>query len=52
LGAINVGTYYFFLGAFGAQFGVTDSMTSLVVFLTVITGLMAIINHFGIGLTA
>jgi amino acid transporter len=52
LGAINVGTYYFFLGAFGAQFGITDSMTTLVIFLTIITGLMALINHVGIGLTA
>jgi amino acid transporter len=52
LGAINVGTYYFFLGAFGAAFGITDSMGTLVVFLAVITGVMALINHFGIGLTA
>jgi amino acid transporter len=52
LGAINVGTYYFFLGAFGARFGITDSMQTLVLFLSLITGLMALINHFGIGLTA
>lgn len=52
LGAINVGTYYFFLGAFGVQFGVTDSPTTLVVFLSIITGLQALINHFGIALTA
>ena len=52
LGAINVGTYYFFLGSFGPMFGVTDSMTSLVVFLSIITGAMALINHLGIGLTA
>jgi amino acid transporter len=52
LGAINVGTYYFFLGAFGAQFGISDSMTTLVVFLSIITGAMALINHFGISLTA
>lgn len=52
LGAINVGTYYFFLGAFGTQLGITDSITTLVIFLAIITGLQALINHFGIGLTA
>jgi len=52
LGAINVGTYYFFLGAFGARFGIADSMTTLVIFLTIITGAMALVNHFGIRLTA
>jgi len=52
LAAINVGTYYFFLGAFGSKFGITDSMTTLVTFLAVITGLQALINHFGINLTA
>ncbi|CAN5215389.1 amino acid permease [soil metagenome] len=52
LGAINVGTYYFFIGAFGTQFGFTDSMPHLVIFLAVITGAMALVNHVGIGLTA
>ncbi len=52
LAAINVGTYYFFLGAFGAQFGVTDSMTTLVTFLAILTGGQALINHYGIALTA
>ncbi|MFO1400957.1 MAG: amino acid permease [Steroidobacteraceae bacterium] len=52
LGAINVGTYYFFLGAFGPAVGMTDSMTTLVVFLAVLTGVQALINHFGISLTA
>lgn len=52
LGAINVGTYYFFIGAFGAQLGITDSISVLVIFLSIITGLQAAINHFGIGLTA
>ena len=52
LAAINVGTYYFFLGAFGTQLGITDSITTLVIFLAIITGLQALINHFGIGLTA
>jgi amino acid transporter len=52
LAAINVGTYYFFIGAFGAQFGVTDSMTTIVTFLTILTAIQALLNHFGIGLTA
>jgi amino acid transporter len=52
LGAINVGTYYFFLGAFGAQLGITDSFGTLVIFLSIITGLQALVNHVGIGLTA
>jgi amino acid transporter len=52
LGAINVGTYYFFFGAFGATFGMEDTLATRVLFLAVITGLQAIINHFGIGLTA
>ncbi len=52
LAAINVGTYYFFLGAFGAKFGVTDSMTALITFLAILTGGQALINHYGIALTA
>ncbi len=52
LGAINVGTFYFFFGAFGAQFGIEDTLVHRVIFVAVITGLQAVINHFGIGLTA
>ena len=52
LGAINTGTYFFFLGAFGTQLGISDSMTIMVIFLSIITGLQALINHFGISLTA
>lgn len=53
LGAINVGTYYFFLGAFGAPFfGMEDTLANRVIFVAIITGLQALINHFGIGLTA
>ncbi|HEY4344428.1 MAG TPA: amino acid permease [Parvibaculum sp.] len=51
LGAINVGTYYFFFGAFGPIFGMEDTITVRVIFLTVLTGLQAIFNHYGIGLT-
>lgn len=52
LGAINVGTYYFFFGAFGPTFGMEDTITTRVVFLAILTGIQALINHFGIGLTA
>jgi amino acid transporter len=52
LGAINVGTFYFFFGAFGSLFGVEDTLTHRVLFMAVITGLQALINHMGIKLTA
>ncbi len=53
LGAINVGTYYFFMGAFGTPyFGLEDSTTVRIIFLVIITGLQALVNHMGIGLTA
>ncbi len=52
LGAINVGTFYFFFGAFGSYIGLEDTLTHRVVFVALITGLQALINHFGIGLTA
>lgn len=52
LGAINVGTYYFFFGAFGARMGMEDTLFNRVLFMAVITGIQALINHFGIGLTA
>jgi amino acid transporter len=51
LAAINVGTYYFGLGAFGGRLGIADSMTTLVTFLVILTGSQALINHYGIGLT-
>ncbi|RYC11998.1 amino acid permease [Ciceribacter ferrooxidans] len=52
LGAINVGTFYFFFGSFGSYFGIEDTLTHRVVFVALITGVQALINHFGIGLTA
>lgn len=52
LGAINVGTYYFFMGAFGPALGLTDTIGTLMIFLTLLTGAQALINHFGISLTA
>ncbi len=53
LGAINVGTYYFFMGTFGTPYlALTDDITTRIVFLAIITGLQAVVNHMGIGLTA
>ncbi len=52
LAAINVGTYYFFLGAFGTALGLTDSLTFLMIFLVLLTGAQALVNHFGMGLVA
>ncbi len=52
LGAINVGTFYFFFGAFGSMFGVEDTLTHRVVFVAIITILQALVNHYGIKLTA
>ncbi|TCL74946.1 amino acid permease [Rhizobium sp. BK251] len=53
LGAINVGTYYFFMGAFGTTYlGLVDTTLTRIVFLVIITGLQALVNHMGIGLTA
>ncbi|MEO5653412.1 MAG: amino acid permease [Marmoricola sp.] len=52
LGAINIGTYYFVFGAFGERLGLEDTLFNRVVFMAVITGLQATINHFGIRLTA
>ncbi|MDA4834218.1 amino acid permease, partial [Enterobacter hormaechei] len=49
LGAINVGTYYFFIGAFGTYLGITDSITVQIIFLIILTGIQALVNHMGIG---
>ena len=51
LGAINVGTWTFFEGAF-PQFGIENNITNQTIFLIIITGAMALINHLGIRLTA
>jgi len=58
LGAINVGTWGFFSGSIAGWFGIAvDTNTSAgfanqIIFVAVITGLQALINHFGIKLTA
>lgn len=53
LGAINVGTYYFFMGSFGTPYlGLEDTTATRIIFLAIITGVQALVNHMGIGLTA
>ncbi|RAZ92006.1 amino acid permease [Mesorhizobium hawassense] len=52
LGAINVGTWTFFIGAFGPALGIDGSLTNQMIFLVIITGAQALINHLGIKLTA
>ena len=52
LGAINVGTYGFFLGAFGPRLHLSDSMGTLLGFLAGLTLVQAAINVYGISLTA
>ena len=51
LGAINIGTWYFFFGAFGPALGLEDTLTNRVSFVAAITALQALVNHFGIALT-
>jgi amino acid transporter len=51
LGAINVGTYTFFQGAFGPALGLNGSYDEQVIFMVLITGTQAMFNHFGIGIT-
>ncbi|MET0596267.1 MAG: amino acid permease [Mesorhizobium sp.] len=52
LGAINVGTWTFFMGAFGPTLGIENNLTTQTIFLIIITGAQALINHMGIKLTA
>jgi amino acid transporter len=52
LGAINVGTWTFFYGAFGPALGLDMTYTEQVTFMIVITASQALINHLGIRLTS
>jgi len=52
LGAINVGTYNFFIGAFGPALGLETSFGLQAAFVIGITVLQAIVNHVGIKATA
>jgi amino acid transporter/predicted flap endonuclease-1-like 5' DNA nuclease len=52
LGAINIGTAFFFAGTFGPAFGFDGSTPGQIVgFVALITILQALLNHFGIKLT-
>ncbi len=51
LGAINIGTAYFFAGTFGGMFGFTGTDTQVVIFVAVITAIQALFNHLGIKIT-
>ncbi len=51
LGAINIGTAYFFAGTFGSMFGFTGTDMQVVVFVAAITVAQAILNHVGIKVT-
>ena len=51
LAAINVGTYYFFIGSFAPMLGIEDTYVTKVTFMALITGAHALINHLGIRTT-
>ncbi len=51
LGAINIGTAYFFAGTFGGYFGFTGTDIQVVMFVAAITILQALFNHLGIKVT-
>ena len=52
MGAINIGTSFFFVGTFGGSFGFTGTAGEIVGIVAFITVLQALFNHFGIKLTA
>jgi len=52
LGAINIGTAYFFAGTFGPLFGFTGTDGQVVGFVAAITVVQALFNHLGIRVTA
>ncbi|MFO1039093.1 MAG: amino acid permease [Geminicoccaceae bacterium] len=52
LGAINVGTFFFFIGAFGPALGIEPTYTNQIIFMILVTGSQALINHLGIRLTS
>ncbi|MBC2834106.1 amino acid permease [Paragemmobacter straminiformis] len=51
LGAINIGTAYFFAGTFGSFVGFSGSDGQVVIFVAVITIIQALFNHLGIKVT-
>src|SRR5258706_13662777 len=51
LGAINVGTWTFFAGAFAPRLGIDTGFGTQVAFVVLITSTQALFNHLGIGIT-
>uniref|UniRef100_UPI0025F1B887 amino acid permease n=1 Tax=Deinococcus sp. TaxID=47478 RepID=UPI0025F1B887 len=51
LGAINVGTYFFVIGAFGKALRLSDNIGTQATFVISFTVIQALVNHFGIRLT-
>ncbi|MEY4248800.1 MAG: hypothetical protein RJA87_433 [Pseudomonadota bacterium] len=51
LAAINVGTFNFFVGAFGTSLGIEAGYMPQLIFMITVTGLHALINHLGIRFT-
>ncbi|MDZ4311188.1 MAG: amino acid permease [Cypionkella sp.] len=51
LGAINIGTAYYFTGTFGYLINFGGSDTEIVLFVAVITAVQALFNHLGIKVT-
>jgi amino acid transporter len=52
LAAVNVGTFGFFVGAFGPLLGLKAGYWPQLIFMIAITGLHGLINHLGIRLTS
>ncbi len=51
LAAINVGTFGFFVGAFGKTLGIEAGYVPQLIFMILVTGSHALINHLGIRFT-
>ncbi len=51
MGAINIGTAFFFQGTFGSYVGMDVSAGHIVAFVTLITVIQALFNHLGIKVT-
>jgi len=52
LAAVNVGTFSFFVGAFGPTLGIHAGPGPQFIFMILVTGAQALLNHLGIRLTS
>jgi amino acid transporter len=52
LAAVNVGTFSFFVGAFGPTLGIHGGAGPQFLFMILVTGAQALLNHLGIRLTS